>query len=79
MNHHTTTNAITAPSSLLEELALKHFFVQTLKTQNSDRLDFHDVSVWAMESALKAAFEAGVQAGAQAEVEAALKKKTKQA
>ena len=79
MNHHTTTNAITAPSSLLEELALKHFFVQTLKTQNSDSLDFHDVSVWAMESALKAAFEAGVQAGAQAEVEAALKKKTKQA
>ena len=75
MNHHTTDNAITAPSSLLEEIALKHFFVQTLKTQNSDRLDFHDVSVWAMESALKAAFEAGVQAG----VEAALKKKTKKA
>jgi hypothetical protein len=75
MNHHTTANGITAPSSLLEEIALKHFFVQTLKTQNSDRLDFHDVSVWAMESALKAAFEAGVQAG----VEAALKKKTKKA
>jgi hypothetical protein len=75
MNHHTTANAITAPSSLLEQIALKHFFVQTLKTQNSDRLDFHDVSVWAMESALKAAFEAGVQAG----VEAALKKKTKKA
>jgi hypothetical protein len=75
MNHQTTANAITAPSSLLEEIALKHFFVQTLKTQNSDRLDFHDVSVWAMESALKAAFEAGVQAG----VEAALKKKTKKA
>ncbi len=79
MNHHTTANAITAPSSLFEEIALKHFFVQTLKTQNSDRLDFHDVSVWAIESALKAAFEAGVQAGAQAGVEAALKKKTKKA
>ncbi len=75
MNHHTTANAITAPSSLLEEIALKHFFVQTLQTQNSDRLDFHDVSVWAMDSALKAAFEAGVQAG----VEAALKAKTKKA
>ena len=79
MNHHTTANAITAPSSLLEEIALKHFFVQTLQTQNSDRLDFHDVSVWAIESALKAAFEAGVQAQAQAGVEAALKKKTKKA
>ncbi len=79
MNHHTTANAITAPSSLLEQIALKHFFVETLQTQNRDSLDFHDVSVWAIESALKAAFEAGVQAGAQAEVEAALKKKTKKA
>lgn len=79
MNHHNTANAITVPSSLLEEIALKHFFVQTLKTQNSDRLDFHDVSVWAIESALKAAFEAGVQAGALDGVEAALKKKTKKA
>ncbi|PIT76670.1 hypothetical protein [Limnohabitans sp. JirII-31] len=75
MNHHTTTNAITAPSSLLEQIALKHFFVQTLQTQNRDSLDFHDVSVWAIESALKAAFEAGVQAGQQA----ALKEKTKKA
>ena len=71
MNHHTTANAITAPSSLLEEIALKHFFVQTLKTQNSDRLDFHDVSVWAVESALKTAFEAGVQAALQSKTEKA--------
>ena len=71
MNHHTTANAITAPSSLLEQIALKHFFVQTLQTQNRDCLDFHDVSVWALESALKSAFEAGVQA--------ALKEKTKKA
>ena len=71
MNHHTTANAITAPSSLLEQIALKHFFVETLQTQNRDSLDFHDVSVWAIESALKAAFEAGVQA--------ALKDKTKKA
>jgi hypothetical protein len=71
MNHHTTANAITAPSSLLEQIALKHFFVETLQPQNRDCLDFHDVSVWAIESALKAAFEAGVQA--------ALKDKTKKA
>lgn len=71
MNHHTTANAITAPSLLLEQIALKHFFVETLQTQNRDCLDFHDVSVWAIESALKAAFEAGVQA--------ALKEKTKKA
>jgi hypothetical protein len=71
MNHHTTANAITAPSSLLEEIALKHFFVETLQTQSRDCLDFHDVSVWAIESALKAAFEAGVQAGLQAKTKKA--------
>jgi hypothetical protein len=71
MNHHTTTNAITAPSSLLEQIALKHLFVQTLQTQNRDCLDFHDVSVWAIESALKAAFEAGVQAALQSTTEKA--------
>ncbi len=79
MNHHTTTNAITAPSSLLEQIALKHFFVETLQTQNRDCLDFHDVSVWAIESALKAAFEAGVQAGLQAGQKAALQPKPKKA
>ncbi len=71
MNHHTTANAITAPSSLLEEIALKHFFVETLQTQNRDCLDFHDVSVWAIESALRAAFEAGGQAALQSKTEKA--------
>jgi hypothetical protein len=71
MNHHTTNNAITALSSLLEQIALKHFFVETLQTQNRDCLDFHDVSVWAIESALKAAFEAGVQAALQSKTEKA--------
>jgi len=71
MNHHTTNNAITAPSSLLEQIALKHFFVETLQTQNRDCLDFHDVSVWAIESALRAAFEAGVQAALQSKTEKA--------
>jgi hypothetical protein len=55
----------------LEQIALKHFFVETLQTQNRDCLDFHDVSVWAIESALKAAFEAGVQAALQSKTEKA--------
>jgi hypothetical protein len=37
-------------------------FIQTLETQNSDRHDFHDVSVWAIKSALEAAYAAGVLA-----------------
>lgn len=44
---------------LLEEIALKHLFIETLKTQNSDSLDFHEVSVWGVKEALQAAFRAG--------------------
>jgi hypothetical protein len=46
---------------LLQQIALDHLFVDTLETRNSDRLDFHDVSVWAIKSALQAAFDAGRQ------------------
>jgi len=50
-------------NKLLEQIALKHFFIETLETQHSDRLDFHDVSVWAVKSALEAAYAAGNEAG----------------
>ena len=44
---------------VIEQIALDHLFIQTLETQNSDRHDFHDVSVWAIQSALEAAYAAG--------------------
>ena len=50
-------------NKLLEQIALKHFFIETLETQHSDRMDFHDVSVWAVKSALEAAYAAGLAAG----------------
>lgn len=33
-------------------IAQKHLFIETLETRHSDRLDFHDVSVWGVRSAL---------------------------
>ena len=50
-----------APSeALLLEIATKHFHtIETLETQNSDRLDFHDVAVWSIRDALEAAFAVG--------------------
>ena len=45
----------------LLQLATDHLLIETLETRNSDRLDFHDVSVWAVKAALQAAFEAGQQ------------------
>ena len=45
-------------------IAQKHLFIETLEARNSDRLDFHDVSVWVVRSALEAAFKASVELGA---------------
>jgi hypothetical protein len=47
---------------LFQRIALEHLFVDTLETRNSDRLDFHKVSVWGIKTALQAAFDAGKQA-----------------
>ena len=55
---------------LLAQIALDHLFIETLQTRNSDRLDFHDVSVWAVQSALMAAYQAGLAAGQNAAAKA---------
>ena len=47
---------------LLQQIALDHLFIDTLQTRSSDSLDFHEVSVWGIKSALEAAFAAGQQA-----------------
>lgn len=58
-----TSPAKTPSDALLLEIATKHFpSIETLETQNSDRLDFHDVAVWAIRAALEAAYAAGVTA-----------------
>jgi len=49
----------------MQQIALDHLFIETLETRNSDRLDFHEVSVWGVKSALMAAYEAGWQAAKQ--------------
>ena len=60
-----TTPAKVPSDALLLEIAAKHFHtIETLATRNSDRLDFHDVAVWAIRAALEAAYAAGVAAAA---------------
>ncbi|MBP8275425.1 MAG: hypothetical protein KAX55_00830 [Propionivibrio sp.] len=54
-----------ALENLLQQIALDHLFIDNLETRNSDRLDFHEVSVWGVKSALIAAYEAGRQAAKQ--------------
>ncbi|MBD3873628.1 DUF6900 domain-containing protein [Stutzerimonas kunmingensis] len=59
----TTTKAAQQLDKLLARIALDHLFIETLATRNSDSLDFHDVSVWGVKSALMAAYQAGLAAG----------------
>lgn len=52
-----------ARDARLLEIAQRQFHLETLETRNWDRLDFHDVAVWAIRAALEEAFEAGRRAG----------------
>lgn len=54
--------AMTAKSeaaALLEQIAREHLDLDTLKTRDSDSLDFHSLSVWQIRAALEAAYQAG--------------------
>jgi hypothetical protein len=56
------TDPAAARDALILEIAQRLFFLETLETRNSDRLDFHDVAVWAIRDALAEAYEAGRRA-----------------
>ena len=43
----------------LELIAHRYLRISTLETQNSDELDFHEVSIWSLKEALEAAYELG--------------------
>lgn len=57
------TNPTDQRAAQLLEIAQRQFRIETLETRNWDRLDFHDVAVWAIRAALEEAFDAGRRAG----------------
>ncbi len=63
MPRRTKTDPNAARDSLILEIAQRQFRLETLETRNWDRLDFHDVAVWAIRAALEEAFEAGRAVG----------------
>lgn len=67
----TRRNTAQTLDALLTRIAQEHLFIDTLETQNSDSLDFHDVSVWGVKEALIAAYQAGLVAGQKAAQKAA--------
>jgi len=60
---------MTQEKQLLGHIASEHLLIPTLETRKSDVLDFHTVSVWAVEAALKTAFDAGRKSTESAEVD----------
>lgn len=50
---------MTDVDTIIAEIAKKQLRIETLETRNADSLDFHDVSVWGLRTALLCAFEAG--------------------
>ena len=47
---------------LFADIAREHLCIETLEVRRGDSLDFHDVSVWGVERALRTAYEAGQRA-----------------
>ena len=46
---------------LLNQIASDKLGIETLETQRSDGLDFHDLAVWSIKAALEEAYNAGRQ------------------
>ena len=55
----TLVEATLGVDTLLELIAKEELGLKTLATRNSDSLDFHDLSVWQIRTALRRAYQAG--------------------
>ena len=55
--------AIVVKAIAISAISLNPLGIKSVDTQNSDQLDFHDLSVGSVRSALDEAYEAGKAAG----------------
>lgn len=53
---------MTDVDKIISDIARQQLRIETLETRKSDSLDFHDISVWSLRTALLCAFEAGRKA-----------------
>jgi hypothetical protein len=56
--------------ALVAAIANKHMGIKTLKERKSDSQDFHSLSVWEVEAALKEALRTGINIGIKMTVKA---------
>jgi len=55
----TNPEADTSAEQTTAEIARRVLHLDTIETQNSDSLDFHEIAIWQIKEALTAAFAAG--------------------
>ena len=53
------TDKTTEAIEKLERIARQHLDVETLRSRNSDHLDFHEISVWQLKESLEEAYRLG--------------------
>jgi len=61
-NLHLTVSDTDLRDQKLLALAQEHLSIKTLEPRDRDCLDFYDVSVWSVQTALEEAYRAGEQA-----------------
>ena len=64
MTNYTKAHKEAVAKAVAQRTAQMYLSIDTLRTQGSDRLDFHEVSGWSLEAALVSAYEAGKTAAA---------------
>lgn len=55
--------SVVVRDAVIKHIAKEQLWLETLEVRNSDRLDFHELSVGQLKRALEAAYEAGRRAG----------------
>jgi len=61
---HQQIRAAMSKDEWVDEISKHTLEIPTLESRNVDRLDFHELSVWAIRRALEQAYEAGFEQGA---------------
>ena len=59
----TTETTGNPAQNIIDMIAQKKLGIASLEVRNSDRLDFHELSVASIQDALETAFKVGVEAG----------------
>lgn len=53
----------TPPITVISNIAREHLNIETLEERKSDALDFHELAVWSIKTALEAAYQKGYEEG----------------